>query len=821
MRIVHYNYTNKEGVIMGIISVLVLYFVTILALSYHNARLVIWDVVLFGFLLLATFLTSASLIGLTLLWFLTFAVLIPLNVPVLRNRYFIEPIFNKTKKMLPSLSETEEQAIFAGTVGWEGEIFKGNPDWKAMYELDAAKLTKEEQEFLDGPTTELCRLAKPWEYILKNEDSPPEVVNFIKDNGFMSFIIDKKYGGKQFSAFAQSEVQVKFGSRCSLATSYVGVPNSLGPAELLESYGTEEQKEYYLPRLAKGEEVPCFALTGPFAGSDAGAIPDNGIICKGKFNGKEIIGIKLNFKKRYITLAPVATLIGLAFKLYDPDHLIGDKEEYGITCALIPKDTKGVSIGRRHLPLRQAFANGPIEGKDVFIPLDYIIGGVEMAGKGWQMLVECLSVGRVISLPTSAATGAKKAAYATGLYARVRKQFGLPIGAFEGIQEALAKIAGFTFIIDSMRLFTLAAVGRGEKPSVPSAISKYHCTELGRKVGDLAMDVHGGKGIMMGPKNYLAFAHMGIPIAITVEGANILTRNMIIFGQGVTRCHPYLLEEMLALRDNDKEKFGEKILEHIAHTFSSLVRSIFLGLTDGLFVITPKKSKNMKRYVQKLTRYSSILAFVTDVTLLTLGGKLKRKESLSARLGDVLSMIYLGSAVLKRYEELGSSEKFDSVTRWSCEYLLYEAQEALHNLLHNYPIPWLGRVMKFITLPIGRRYHYPDDQLRASLAKQLMYSDELRDVLSKGIYVEDHADNNLAVLKNAVKKLEATSNLEARVVRARKEGKIDGFYFDQSIKDAAKEKIINKEEEKALLEAFEAMVSVISVDDFERDEIIQ
>jgi len=593
----------------------------------------------------------------------------------------------------------------------------------------------------------------------------------------MSFVIDKKYGGKQFSALGQSEVQIKFGSRCSLATSYVGVPNSLGPAELLEKYGTQEQKDYYLPRLAKGEEVPCFALTGPFAGSDACSIPDNGIVCKEKFNGKEIIGIKLNFKKRYITLAPVATLVALAFKLYDPDHLIGDKDEYGITCALIPKDTTGVEMGRRHLPLRQAFPNGPIVGKDVFIPLDYIIGGVEMAGKGWQMLVECLSVGRVISLPTSAATGSKNASYATGLYARVRKQFGLPIGAFEGIQEALADIAGFTFIIDSMRLFTLAAVARGEKPSVPSAISKYHCTELGRKVGDRAMDVHGGKGIMMGPKNYLAFAYMGIPIAITVEGANILTRNMIIFGQGVTRCHPYLLDEMLALRNNDKEKFGESLIGHISHLFSSLTRSFVLGLTDGLIVRTPKKAKHMKRYVQKFTRYSAILAFVTDVTLLTLGGKLKRKESLSARLGDILSMVYLGSAVLKRYEELGSTKKLETVTKWSCDYLLHEAQEALHNLFNNYPIPWLGALMKLITMHYGRRYGYPGDSLRSALAKQLMYSDELRDVLTKGIYVEERDDNNLFKLKIAVEKLEATSNLEARVVRAKKDGKINGYYL--------------------------------------------
>lgn len=783
--------------------------------------MLVWDAALLGFLFLATIFSQASVVGLFLLWAITLAILVPLNIPALKQKYIIDPLFKKTKKMMPKLSETEEQAIQAGTVNWDGEIFSGNPDWHAMYELSSATLTKEEQDFIDGPTTELCRLAKPWDYILRNEDSPPELVEFIKDNGFMSFIIDKKYGGKEFSALGQSEVQIKFGSRCHLVTSYVGVPNSLGPAELLEKYGTQEQKNYYLPRLATGKEIPCFALTAPSAGSDAGSIPDNGIICKEKYKDKEIVGIKLNFKKRYITLSPVATLIGLAFKLYDPDNLIGDVKDYGITCALIPADTKGVTIGRRHMPLRQAFPNGPIVGEDVFIPLDSIIGGVEMAGKGWQMLVECLAVGRVISLPTISAANAKTAAYATGLYARVRKQFGLPIGAFEGIQESLADIAGFTFIIDSLRLFTLAAVGRGEKPAVPSAISKYHCTELGRKVGERAMDIHGGKGIMMGPKNYLAFAYMGIPIAITVEGANILTRNMIIFGQGVTRCHPFLLDEMMALRDDDVDKFGVSVMAHISHLFSNLTRSFVLGLTDGRLVRAPSKAKNMKRTIQKLTRYSAVLAFVTDVTILALGGKLKRKESLSARLGDILSMIYICSAVLKRYEELGSTKKMATVTQWSCDYLLYQAQEALHNLLHNYPIPWLGRVMKFITLPFGRRYHLPDDKLRSTLAKQLMNSEELRGVLTKGIYLEDREDNNLAILRKTVEKMDATTGLEARVIKARKEGKINGHYFDQSIKDAAKEKIINKEEERALMDAFNAMMGVISVDDFDRDEIIQ
>ncbi|MCB1828164.1 MAG: acyl-CoA dehydrogenase, partial [Coxiellaceae bacterium] len=478
---------------MGILSILVLFAVLLLALSYHNVKLVIWDVAIAAFLVLVSVLSHASVLGLIALWLVTLAILVPINIPSVREKYLITPFFALTKKMLPPLSETEEQAIDAGTVNWDGEVFSGRPNWKSMYQLSQAAMSEEEQTFIDNETRELCRLATPWDYILRNEDSPPELVDYIRKNGFMTFLIPKKYGGKEFSAFSQSQICLMFSSRSMIGSYYISVPNSLGPGELIEKYGTQEQIEYYLPRLSSGEEIPCFALTGPFAGSDAGSLPDNGIICKGKYHGKEVLGIKLTFKKRYITLAPVATLVALAFKLYDPDHLLSDKEEYGITCALVPANTKSLKIGRRHMPLRQAFPNGPIEGKDVFIPLDNIIGGIEMAGRGWQMLIECLSVGRVITLPTIATSGCKTSAYAAGYYARIRKQFGISIGEFDGVQEALADIAGLTFITDAIRHFTLAAVARGEKPSVPSAISKYHTTEFLRKVGDRAMDVHGGK----------------------------------------------------------------------------------------------------------------------------------------------------------------------------------------------------------------------------------------------------------------------------------------------------------------------------------------
>src|SRR5690554_10190 len=589
-------------------------------------------------------------------WWLLLAVfLIPLNVPAIRRNILSQKVLEIYRKIMPEISETEKDAIDAGTTWWEGDLFCGAPEWKKLHSIQKPELTVEEQAFLDGPCEEVCKMMNDWEATHELADMPEHVWQYLKDNKFFAMIIKKEYGGLEFSAYAQSRVLQKLAGVSTILASTVGVPNSLGPGELLQHYGTKEQQDYYLPRLATGEEIPCFALTSPEAGSDAGSIPDTGIVCKGEWEGKEVVGIRLNFNKRYITLAPIATVVGLAFKMYDPDGLIGEQEDIGITCALLPRDIKGMTIGRRHLPLNVPFHNGPIQGEDVFIPMDFIIGGQAMAGKGWRMLMECLSVGRVITLPSNSAGGAKSLALVTGAYARIRRQFKLPIGKMEGVEEAMARIGGNAYLMDAVTKFSTAGLDQGEKPSVISAISKYHMTEKLRQCMNDAMDVHGGKGICLGPNNYLGRGYQGTPVAITVEGANILTRSLMIYGQGAIRCHPYVLEEMEAAAVPGKEgldRFDKALFGHIGFVFSNFVRSLWLGFGGSRFTSAPVNDETA-RYYRQLTRFSSNLAYMSDVAMGVLGGELKRKERISARLGDMLSYLYIGSAVLKRYEDEG------------------------------------------------------------------------------------------------------------------------------------------------------------------------
>ncbi|MCP4047485.1 MAG: acyl-CoA dehydrogenase, partial [Gammaproteobacteria bacterium] len=588
--------------------------------------------------------TSVSILATIILSVLFAAVAIPLNHKPLRRQWLSAPFLAIYRKMLPTLSDTEKVALEAGTVGWEGELFAGNPKWNTLLKQHWPQLSTEEQAFVDGPVEELCQMLEPWENAHELADLPPEVWSFLKENKFFGMIIPKEYGGLEFSALAHRAVLQKLGSVCAVAGSTVAVPNSLGPAELLVHYGTEEQKNYYLPRLARGEEMPCFGLTGPTAGSDATSIPDTGIICKRKYKGKEVLGMRLNFDKRYITLAPVATIVGLAFRLYDPDGLVGDKEDLGISVALVPSDTPGMDIGSRHLPLNVPFHNGPVRGKDVFVPLDTLVGGIDMAGHGWRMLIELLAVGRAITLPSSSSGGTKLCALTTGAYARIRKQFNLPIGRFEGVEAVMCRIAAHTYATSALSRMTATAVDTGEKPAVPSAIAKYHATEMARQVITDAMDVHGGKGVIMGPRNYLGRGWQGAPIWITVEGANILTRSMMIFGQGAIRCHPYVLKEMQAARMEDDvkglEEFDKQLFGHIGYSIGNAVRSMVLGLSFARFAAVPSDRKTA-RYYRKLTRYSAALAFASDIAMLSLGGKLKYKERISGRLGDVLSQLYI------------------------------------------------------------------------------------------------------------------------------------------------------------------------------------
>src|SRR5487761_2711874 len=576
-----------------------------------------------------------------------------LVVRPLRRAVLSAPLFATYKKILPQMSDTEREALEAGTVWWEGELFRGNPDWNKLHAYPKPVLTVAESDFLNNEVNEACRLMDDWKATQTDYDMTPQTWQYIKDKGFLGMIIPKKYGGLEFSAYAHSQVVQKLSTRSSVLGVSVMVPNSLGPAELLLHYGTDAQKNYYLPRLARGAEIPAFALTSPWAGSDAASIPDVGIVCKGQWQGREVLGMRVTWDKRYITLAPLCTILGLAFRLYDPDGLMGEQKDIGITCALVPHDHPGVDIGRRHLPLNGVFTTGPTRGKDVFMPLEFIIGGPAMAGRGWRMLMECLAAGRSISLPSSNTGMAKLTARAVGAYARVRSQFKMSVGKFEGVEEALTRIGAYTYLMDATRIMTAGAIDLGEKPSVASAIAKYHVTELARKVVNDGMDVIGGKGISLGPSNFLGRAYQQVPVGITVEGANILTRSLILFGQGAIRCHPYVLKEMQAANNPDAAQalhdFDAALFGHIGFTIRNGVSALWHGLTGARFVSVPSNvAPEAKRYYQQVTRFSASFAFISDVSMLVLGGSLKRREKMSARLGDILAQMYLMSPVLKR-----------------------------------------------------------------------------------------------------------------------------------------------------------------------------
>jgi acyl-CoA dehydrogenase len=750
-----------------------------------------------------------------LLWFV--------NLVPLRKRLVTRPFMKTYRKLLPAMSQTEKEALEAGTVWWDGELFTGAPRWEKLLAAQAPLLSPAEQAFLDGPCEELCAMLDDWDITHRRADLPPHVWEFLKTRGFFAMIIPRQYGGLEFCAYAHSCVLAKIASRSATAASTVAVPNSLGPAELLHHYGTEEQKNYYLPRLARGEEVPCFALTGPRAGSDAAAIPDTGYVCRGMWNGREIIGIKLNFSKRYITLAPIATVVGLAFRMFDPDALLGGKADLGITCALIPRNTPGLAIGRRHFPLNIPFQNGPIQGKDVFVPLDVLIGGTKMAGQGWRMLVEQLSVGRCISLPSNATGGAQAATWATGAYARIRRQFNMPIGHFEGVETVIARMVGLTYIMDAARSVTAGAIDGGEKPSVPSAMLKYHVTEMGRQVANDAMDVHGGKGVCLGPKNYLGRGYQVVPIAITVEGANLLTRSLIIFGQGAVRCHPFVLQEMSAAKDPDRirgvDNFDRALFGHIGFTLSNAARSLVMGLTLARFTAVPVKGPTA-RYYQHINRFSASFAFAVDVAMLTLGGYLKKKENLSARLGDVLSSMYLASMVLKHYQNRGRRVAELAIVEWACRHLLYQAQEQLHGFLRNFPSRFFAGVMRVLVFPRGLTYSAPSDRLGSALAVLVMNNTEAREELYRFIYKTVEPNNPLGLLQEALRLAPACESIEKRIrVEGVKTGRVTALDPPGQIRQALVEGIISETEAAALQDYDAKVMEIVNVDDFAAHEL--
>ncbi|WDG44302.1 acyl-CoA dehydrogenase [Pseudomonas synxantha] len=762
---------------------------------------------------------------LLIFWVLIAVVAVPLLLPDLRRQYFTKPLFSWFQKVLPPMSETERDAIDAGTVWWDGELFSGRPDWDKLLAYPKVQLTEEEQAFIDGPTEELCAMVSDWE-IGQAMDLPPEAWEHIKTHGFFALIIPKEYGGKGFSAYAHSQVAMKLATRSGDLASTVMVPNSLGPAELLLHYGTEEQRNHYLPRLARGDDIPCFALTGPLAGSDAGAMPDTGVICKGEWEGKETLGLRLNWEKRYITLGPVATLLGLAFKAHDPDHLLGEEEDLGISLALIPTDTPGVEIGRRHLPLGAAFMNGPNSGKDVFIPLEYLIGGQEMLGKGWMMLMNCLSVGRSISLPAVGTGAAKFTSLVTGQYAQVREQFNVPLSAFEGIQEALARIGGNAWLMDSARMLTANAVDLGEKPSVLSAILKYHLTERGRECISHAMDVHGGKGIIMGPNNYLGRSWQGAPIFITVEGANILSRNLMIFGQGAIRCHPFVLKEMaLAGReDHDQalKEFDGLLMQHIGFAVSNAASTLVLNLGFGHFEKAPG-NRLSQGYFRALNRQAAAFALLADLSMMLLGGELKRRERLSARLGDVLSHMYLASAALKRYHDLDSPDHLEPLFAWAMEESLGESERALDELLSNFPNKVLGCLLRVIVFPFGRRHTGPSDALDAEVAAVIgrAKGDPTLEELLAGCYRPQSAEDPVGALQHAYDLLGASHPLQKKLHAALKSGQVKPTAGESAIDAALHAGILQPAEAQTLRDAEAARRKVIDVDDFSKEELIQ
>ncbi len=731
-----------------------------------------------------------------------------------RRDWITKPIFRLAQRALPTLSQTEREAIEAGDVWWDAELFTGNPDWNKLVDFAPARLSDEERQFLSGPVEELCGMVDEWKINWELHDLPPEVWDFLKQKKFFAMIIPKQYGGLGFSAYAHSEVIRKLSSRSISTACTAMVPNSLGPGELLVQFGTKEQQDYWLPRLARGEEIPCFGLTSPEAGSDAAAMTDTVVVCHGRFDGRDVLGIRLNWHKRYITLGPIATVMGLAFKLRDPDHLIGAHEDVGITLALVPTHLPGISIGRRHLPAMHVFQNGPNSGRDVFIPMDYVIGGVAQAGKGWKMLMSALAAGRGISLPSLSAAGAAYTAHVTGAYARIREQFRVPIGRFEAIQERLGRLAATAYLLDAARRMTCAALDAGHHPAVITAIMKAQATERLRVSVDDAMDVHGGKAVIEGPLNYLGSLYRGVPIAITVEGANIVTRSLIQFGQGAIRCHPYLLAEMMALEETDRSRgldaFDAAFWGHVGHSAMNALRAFGRAWTGGLFAPAPAAGAASKFYRQ-LSRHAAAFALCVDLALLALGGGLKRREMLSARFGDILSELYLSSAALKRWNDEGRRGEDFALLEWCMQASFATIAARFDEIFANFPVRPVGWLLRLLLQPLGPRRRGPSDRVTARCAALLTAPSAARDRLLPDLFHPPQSErhNGVARLERAFALVTAVQPVRDRMQAVRV----------RDVDQALKQRTINDEEAAQLKQAAEAVAAAIAVDDFAPEEL--
>ncbi len=746
-----------------------------------------------------------------------------LSVPSIRRSVLIEPAYHTVRKILPKVSDTEQQALDAGTIGFDAEIFGGRPDWQRLRDIPAIQLTEEERAFLNGPADELCRMIHDWQIRFEQKDIPEEIWAFIKKHGFLGMLISKEHGGLGFSPQAQSLILGKIASRSPDVCTLVMVPNSLGPGELIEKYGTDEQKHYYLPRLARGDEVPCFSLTGPTSGSDAATMRDIGTVVRETWKGKETVGIRVSWDKRYITLGPKATLVGLAFRLFDPEKILGKGEDIGITVALIPADHPGVNIGRRHLPSGNAFPNGPNWGKDVFIPLDFIIGGEKMVGQGWRMLMECLAAGRAISLPSSATAGAKSMLRFTTAYGRIRKQFGLPVAKMEGLEEPLARMVETAYVNEAARAVTAAMVSRGEKPSVISALMKYQTTERMRQSVNDAMDLHGGKAICDGPSNYIQAAYQAVPVGITVEGANILTRTLITFAQGALRSHPYLYAEVKAGQDIDvrrgKAAFEKAFLGHVAFSVSNVTGALFHNLTGGMFGRVPDNSYGTADWYRQLWRQSRNFALVADLTVAVLGGGLKTKQKITGRLADSLSELYLLCCVLKRYEDDGRPANDRLIVAHAAQNALYKNQLALRGVVDNFPVAPVRWLMSWVVFPFGARYKPAPDWLGHKIVSLVLEPGEVRDRLTRHIYISRDVNDPTGLLEVTLEKVVRAEEAEKKLDRAIRKGEIRRYHGIDWIGDALKKDIISESEAQLLRDVETLTARVIAVDHFDPAEV--
>ncbi|MCB0272045.1 MAG: acyl-CoA dehydrogenase [Bdellovibrionales bacterium] len=787
--------------ILFVLLMLILTFYGNIAIGWFGANLItffLWAQIHPGFWFYACLLIALSI---SIVFFF----------PPVRKQLLTPTIFKLAKGMLPTIGETERIALEAGTVWWDKELFSGAPNFPKMFSFYEKPLSDEEQAFLNGPVEKLCHMIDDWN-IQQRWDMPLEAWDFIKKNKFFGMIIPKEYGGLGFSARAHSEVVLKLGSRSTTAAVTVMVPNSLGPAELILQYGTDEQKNYYLPRLATGEEIPCFGLTEPTAGSDAGGMRSIGVVCKETFDGHEVTGIRLNWEKRWITLSPIATVLGIAFVLHDPDHLLGDQDEVGITCALIPSDVSGVHIGRRHNPLHSSFYNGPTWGKDVFIPLDYIIGGPSMAGQGWRMLMECLAVGRSISLPALSIGNAKLSLRTAFTYANIREQFNLPIARFEGVEEKLADIIGWTYLMDAARTLTVGGVDTGEHPSVISAIMKAYTTELGRKVVNHAMDIRAGAEITLGPKNILGNIYTSLPISITVEGANILTRTLIIYGQGAIRCHPFIQSEIEAIGKDDVDEFDQAFFGHIAFVSRNAIRAFLLSLTNGVLA-KGHGNKHTASVVKQLSRMSANFSFLSDTCMGVLGGALKRKEKLSGRLADCLSWMYLTTATVKRYLDHDKDPLETPIMLWASQYGLYQVQEAMIGVLQN--LGFIGAVLRRMLFPWGRTISHPSDHLGHKVV-QAVYQQGIFDRLTHGMFIPQDGSEGLGLLEKTYATIQKCKDLDDKIKNAIKEKTISKGH--QAFEQALEKDVITELEYATLVERENLKLQAIQVDDFDKHE---